>query len=280
MNGKLYSKRFDKLQDFISDLNQPGNWGSEEDVFKKKANSNASARDGKNKWAGSSYDGALKMLTAGWKTGRVKMEEFQRGIKNNIQPRDLGPQPFFDVTGEECDIGRYCSFDPENMLDFRFEETNKHGRIIKIMVQGWVHAGAKQTQMLRRGAAAIAIADALENAGYRVELELYFYNRESSAYHSIFYVPVKAADQNLQIDRLTYLFCHVSVMRRLWFRIAEQMQPEDFHNYITKHYGTTAPVPKELMQADDIWITTNHLFDSDSAAVQFINQQLEPYSEN
>ena len=278
MRGKLYSKRFDKLQDYISALNEDGKWGSDEERVSKQANPRESTSETNDSWAGASYNGALEMLTSGWEKGRDKMEVFQRGITSEIKPRDIGPQSFFDMTGEECDIGRFCSFDPENMLDFRFEETSKQGRIIKLMVQGWVHAGAKQDQMLRRGAAAVAIADALEGAGYRVELELYFYNRESNEYHSIFYVPVKDADQNLQIDRLTYLFCHVSVMRRLWFRVAEQMEPEDFYKYVTSHYGTSCSVPKSLREENEVWITTDHLFNKDADAINFINETLQPYS--
>ena len=274
---ELYSQRFDTLQDFILTLAKDGHWGEREKINNEEANPNESIT-ASDSWAGASYDESIGMLTNGWKEGRKKMEEFQRGISNDIKPRDIAPVGFFDVAGDECDISRFLSGDPENMLDFKFQETSKQGRIIKLMVQGWIHAGGNQAQMLRRGAAALAIADALEDAGYRVELELYFYNSESNA-HSMFYVPVKESDQDLQVDRLTYLFCHVSVMRRLWFRIVEQMEPKLFHKFIHKHYGTMASVPKSLMDEGSIWLTTDHLFNSDEDAVKFVNETLEPYAD-
>lgn len=124
--------------------------------------------------------------------------------------------PTFDVSGEEPDIDRFLSGEPENMVDYPMSITSKYGRVVTLVSAGCVSSAIDPEDYIRRGQVLAALAIALERLGHSTELWLDIgYHSGDKSYHSRILVKGSADAVDPAVIMLAY--AHPGTLRRLGF---------------------------------------------------------------
>jgi hypothetical protein len=183
----------------------------------------ASRRVGHANWAGTeTFEEAFKLATHGWAEGRERVKELADRIRSVICSKIVRPEPRFAETGDEVCVGRYLEGEPSHMIEFPPQEHNASGgRIVSIGLNVFVSAGCERALFQMRGAAIVAMIDALETLGYRCELTMCMgcTGQGKGSYQMT--VPIKKASEQPEMDRLAFIFSHESIFRRLQFAVGE-----------------------------------------------------------
>jgi len=196
-------------------------------VAKTPKISYASSREkGNESWNGSpSFDAAMNLANNGWPEGLAKVKDMAEDIWKVIGQEVQKMAFYYDVTGEAVDIDRFLTGEPEDMIAFTEEQAVGHGKIVKIQVNNVASAGVSTTTMANRGAAVVALIDALEKLGF--SCEVYTADALSSRWSGDknilqYDVTLRGAGDVLDMDRLAFALCHPSWLRRLVFSAMEQ----------------------------------------------------------
>jgi len=184
-------------------------------------------------WYGTrSFWEASKLAREGWPEGLEKIAALSERIGTVVGQYVQGQSLVHDVQGAYVDVGRFLEGDPENMIDFAEElKLGDGGRIVKLVIDTGASCGITGDQIFRRGAAIIALVDALEKAGLVAEIELLYltnsegHHRGKQAQSQIRFL-VKRAGENIELDRIAYLFAHSSWIRRHAFALQEGQSEE------------------------------------------------------
>jgi len=219
----------------------------------------------------SSVAEAKKLATLGWPEGRDKFRAIADSI--NVESHILKPEIVYDVVGDGgFDMGRVLAGVPESTMDWRETETqlaNPNGQIIKILFNT-VTSGMVSTKVIEtRGAAVLALVDALESAGKRVELDaLYYigasYGVKAKKAHKII-VPLKKLDYAVQQDQIIYALAHPSFMRVYMFSLLAMAGPNGHKSasLTCGSFGTERDYPLEA----DIVISSGYGLDGQWSSV-------------
>ena len=196
-----------------------------------------------------SFAEATKLLKYGWPEGVKKLKTDLDNIKRATAP---ALEPFFDVAGEEPDISRYLSGDPENMVEYHTvnDEGIKFLDIYICYAYNWTHSTKK---VIRRGATILANIDTLEANGYRCRLigyqsACFTKNRRRNGKKTGMQVEVllKDYDEPLEQDRMAFGLVSPSMYRRMGFKLDELYQPEMSNN--NYGYGLKFDVPDGALE--------------------------------
>lgn len=179
------------------------------------------------------WDHHVDLMTTGWADGRNQFAAARAdsGVPVNA-PVVESFEAHFDVCGSVVDMGRYVDGEPENMLDYRLEEIEGAGNIITIVAGGAVTGGTSTTTMIRYGVGLACTIDLLESNGYRVELLVAYsskhpnYTKYLGKQYLNAVVPIKRADEPLDVERFVKTLVCPSWFRRGMFRVDEAMVHE------------------------------------------------------
>ena len=191
-----------------------------------------------------SFEEAVVIASRGWPEGRDRAEI----IRARIEARLLGeipiPEVQYDVTGDCLDIGRLVNGEPENfmtLVDSGLRRESWCPRILKITINVSVSSYVEAETIFIRGAALLAVVDVLERHGIRCEIDIVNGVNENA----FTYIRAKDAQDTLELDKLAFLFCHPSTLRRLIWSIREGFGTrERAANGITNDgYGSPCEIP-------------------------------------
>jgi hypothetical protein len=220
--------------------------------------------------ANTSFDGAILLAEKGWPEGRDMMAAF--ASKLDVSGMVAKPEIVYDVIGNGgIDMGRYMTGEPECMIDWLETDVPLHerigGKIIHIVVNMAASAGISANIMQRRGAAVMALVDALEQAGKRVDITLV----ECCAEFQIS-IPIKSAEYQPQADQIAFALVHPAMLRRIGFSLTAQCG-EGGLNCAKGHYGVPSNNPH-----GDLYIPSAYYGDdqwsSDTKALAWVKQIL------
>jgi hypothetical protein len=127
------------------------------------------------------------------------------------------PDVVFDVTGQECDLDRYLTGEPENMKYF---EASTAKRLLNIVLCTDINADISQTSIMARGAAFVAMIDRLlESNKFILNVNVCSF----AQYNGDVFTYMINFDLSKTISRnaLAYLATAPSVTRRLFFALLE-----------------------------------------------------------
>jgi len=182
-------------------------------------------------WAGTAtYAEAMDLTRKGWADGLKDIKDLSEKIWSVVGQEIQKTSFFYDVAGCQPDIDRYLAGEPENMIQFVSEkEQAGKGKIVKVFVNNVASSGITTAAMFGRGAAVVALVDALENLGFSCEVmtadaiaSTWRGDKEILQYE----VMLKRAGQSLDLDRLAFALAHPCWLRRLVFCAMEQESPE------------------------------------------------------
>lgn len=243
----------------------------------RKARPSALEEDAR--WTGSeSLPVFIATARAGnWSSGqdRSMVDSITAAVGSHVQI------PTYQVTddpayAETFDVGALTMGDPDHWIAPVYTDAMMAGsRVITIAASVSASASVDHAAMIRRGALAVAIAEALELAGYPVELIATFGSTARDTFADYRWT-LKPAGQPLDRDRALVALAHPSTLRRVVFAMMES-EPDE---RIYRAQGATASLgtPAASALAADIVIPhmkgAPAMFESDRAAIQWALAEL------
>jgi hypothetical protein len=216
-------------------------------------------------WAGQdakTYAEALKLAEYGWPDGRKEV----RAIADNLSLADKvhRQEIVYDVVGDCWDMGKAVAGEPECAMSFEDYPEEQNGlNIVKIIVNTAFSGGIDESIIRARGAAILALLEALETAGKRLELWAIF--SENNGYDVR--VCVKHSDETAQDDLIAFALAHPSFSRR-------------FAHLVTGT-GITPGNPIGITEECDLYIPACHISDkrwqSEGSMLAWITAELAKY---
>ena len=182
-----------------------------------------------------SYDAAIKLAQTGWRDGAKRVDALRRDLDDAVQTlvASKAANMVYGVEGDWVDVGRLVTGDPECCGSWVVQGDERNEKVVKIVANVSVSCAVNAETIFARGAACLAAVDIIEALGKRVELWIGLGLRDCGKRIET-HVLVKPASQPLELDRLSFVLCHASMLRRILFA----------HMEINRHNpGRTYPGP-------------------------------------
>lgn len=208
-------------------------------------------RPGGSEWSGTgTWDEANRLAVEGWKDGLDKIHAMSENIGTVVGQFVKKVEAQYEIAGDFVDVGRYCAGEPECMMSFREEVTRGHGsRIVKISINVCVNSNVSKEQMFHRGAAVVALVDALEQSG--MVAEVWAMAAHENRGNGMLMIPVKKAGERVELDRMAYIFAHASMLRRHLFTWWDGQELEYRDKLgVGRGYGSTRELPEEVVNEE------------------------------
>lgn len=195
---------------------------SEMPIEERAAHQRSSTRD---EFTGTrSFEEALAMARHGWTEG----ERIIADLSDRLEERVHRALPWYGMelaeSGGEVDVAALLDGQRENMWDWR--EGGGRKPVVRINVNAAVHNRITTQEVQVMGAAIVALIDALERMGRRVELELFWpttaYKDGAEPMIASARVRIKEADDPMHVANLAFALAHASMYRRILFSWMER----------------------------------------------------------
>lgn len=196
-----------------------------------------------------------KLARHGWPEGEKMVAKFRSELALDLPVLERHDefQPILSEEGDDVMVDRYLDGETDCWHGWQNNEVQREGKIVKLQYDIAASAAVPASTLQTRGAGACALIDALESSGYRVEVEIMMHSNGTGGGEQRFKVTLKRPEQDLDLARLAYALCHPSVLRRLWFRLGEQLNPEQFRDYYGYGYGVIKTPPLSETQGNIYW---------------------------
>ena len=239
-----------------------------------------------NQWDGGltytqSYD-----LCATGQAADVEMIELRDALTTDIRLAK-SQSSYWDVAGGGAiDVGAHLQGIPECMLEFN-EEVGKARRTISLLVSVDANSAASAEQMRLRGAANMALIDALESSGlYKINIYGTWATRSSpQSWHGI--IRIKEAGHHYDPNAIAFVMSNPAFLRRLVFGYQDLMlleMSEAFRCNARHAYGRPEEVitlPNEIdYNCVDLSEPLNGMdipFYSKEGAIKWVKSKLNKY---
>lgn len=169
-----------------------------------------------------SLDAACELALEGWRDPIGPMLDVVDTLRDEV--REMTRDQFvgrFDVSGAEVDIDRYLSGQPECMVDYLLAPIPEQGKVIRVLVNGVCPWTVTPDRIIKRGAAVLALIEAILLAGGNVELFVAFPTTTSDKHYSCEVVCLKDAAQRVDVEDFAYAIANPDMLRRLVFAVRE-----------------------------------------------------------
>lgn len=211
---------------------------------KSEFNSSDKQDDFYTEWNGSASLAEAQELTTGWHEGAARIRRASvtvkpkgRAARRETVLREVGPGGL--------SMGNYLSGHPQPYVVIQptANARSGKGKIFKLVVNITASAIVDKKVIERRGAAIVALAQALESAGRRVEITAVLAVKSYGDSKITHRIKVKESFQKLHIPTLAFALAHPSMLRRIGFA-AMEAEPADVRRALNVPggYGTPANV--------------------------------------
>lgn len=198
-----------------------------------------SGRHGDDRWAGGSWEEALRLARDGWTTVLPEVDaevaELRERVRDEVS--SMGLVPTWDVTGSEVDVGAYLSGEPECMVDAVPQRISTRGRVVSFVVPaGFVHT-TPHSAVHNRGVALAALCSAITASGHSVEVWSGFCAYVGGTERFAATARVVSAAEPLDMGRLMFVMAHPAMLRRLWLAVWDGAEEPVARRVHDEHYG-------------------------------------------
>lgn len=192
-----------------------------------------SRRIGRDDFSGvSSWEEAATLATAGWPDGRERVSRFAATITDAVRGRMRRIAFESAEYGPIFDVGAFIEDDPYCFLrPFETDALSSGRGIVKIVASLGARADVTQAVYTMRGAAMVAIVDALESTGRRVDLIGTYSATSWRGSRMDVAVQLKRPDQMMSPAVMAFALAHPASLRRIGFAIRENA-PKDIRDRV------------------------------------------------
>lgn len=206
-------------------------------------------------WAGSaSFPAALDMARRGWPEGLARMDKTRAAIQIPQGLESLTPSPVMADEGDEILVDRYLDGESDHFLSFPQVMTPRAGRIALVTVNIGGNNTISAETYFRRGAAALAVIDALEAAGIRCEVQICQRSHLNKTRLCQWFATIKHPEDPLELDRMAFFLASAAVQRRFSFRLRERSAAPTL--WVKGSYGASHNIPDAEIPLDAIYFPT------------------------
>lgn len=187
----------------------------------------------------------------------------------------------YDFAGCEVDVARFLDDEPECMIDYPLTPIVKAGRVITLCASCAFSAAIRPDSILRRGHAVVALALALQDLGYAVEIWSDWTSQGSSdrtgdADSFTLRTLVKGPTDVLDPARLMFALAHPAMLRAITFAAAHEAPKMQQRKYgIGSYYGYPSS-PIEDLPAGTIYLpavrSASDITDLDAQLVSYLRE--------
>lgn len=170
-------------------------------------------------WHGVTSESELMYLAEhGWQGVEARAMEIADSVIDTIEREHDVPQfeTFLDVSGMSVDVGRYLEGEPECMNDFTLVPVPAAGMVITLCASICYSGSVTPADITRRGYGISALAFALGQLGYAVELwadiSIDKGNRGNRTR-----ILVKGPNDEMDVSRIMFAYAHPGMFRGLGF---------------------------------------------------------------
>ncbi len=206
-------------------------------------------------------DEAIDLAEKGWEEGVKKIIDLSASLSDEIISILHVPEVHYNVTGDQLDVGRYVAGEPEDFMTLVPAEIEDRPKILHLVANVCASAGVKGDTMIRKGAAVVALVDALEKHGKRLSVDVASLSSlsgrwgygGSSGRNTVVKIRVKETWEPVNLANLVMCLAHPSTLRRLMFRTWEHMSDEDRNAggfYQGGGYGYVEEIKKDEDKGD------------------------------
>lgn len=180
------------------------------------------------RWYGDleSMDEAADLLEKGWPEGAERVSKLAASISDVLpKAKSVRRKLRWAEDGDEVDRDRVLSGDLDHSWRSSRREAVDAPRTISIETNWGGNCHLTAEQLFWQGAMAAALADRLEDAGYRVEIyadNYVHHSRGAKTGHSLTRVRIKEAESPLRPDVLAAALCHAGIFRTFGILAIEQ----------------------------------------------------------
>lgn len=188
------------------------------DQFADAVQDSTGHRD-KGDWSGNvTWDEALILARMGWDEQLSSAMEVAESAITMAEQEHLTDtfRPMWDVAGDEVDVGRFLSGEPECMIRFPVTRTSTAGRVITMCASMSYSGSISAATIRKRGQAIVALAMALSKLGHNTELWMDLTGQAGKGTVKV-RVLVKGANDELDPARIMFAFAHPAMLRQLGF---------------------------------------------------------------
>jgi hypothetical protein len=260
---------FDSLDALLAEVSQP-----------PKAEGAASLRETAEEaaWFGSAnYAEAERMARFGWPEGLARMETARAAVQIPEGLESLTPSPVMAEEGDEILVDRYLDGESDHFLAFPVVLTPRAGRVALIVVNVGGSSDIDPITYFRRGAAALAVLDALERAGVRCEVQICQRSEIKSSRACQWFATIKRPEDTLDLDRMAFFLASASIQRRFSFRLRERSKAPK--KWIDGSYGASRNIPEADIPEGAIYFPTPASNLSDEAALRIAQDKVKAWTE-
>lgn len=168
------------------------------------------------------YAEAEAVMRDGWPDGAEAARKLAASLSAEATGADAAvrPAPVWDVAGDDVDVDRFLSGEPESMVAWEPETVPAAGRVVRVVLDGSVNCDVGAEHLRVAGVMTAAAVDVLEARGVRCEVWVSY----SSNFRNKEIVEIrhrlKAAEEPLDLPRVV-AGMHPSAFRRIGFRWME-----------------------------------------------------------
>jgi hypothetical protein len=237
--------------DGFSDLARSANERRDKDGSSSKTND-------KEWYASDNFDHASSLLVDGWDGPTREIMTITDSVRETVG-EVVKPliQFAMDVYAPRVDIGMWATGDPNCFIQCYEEDGLRPERFVRLLIDSTFSAMVSPKDIITRGAAVIALCDALNLCGYSTEV--FTVCAVSSGKDKCFsIVPVQTAGQPWDVRSAIMPLAHPSFLRRMHFGIIEGGGEQVTRKFGSGNaYGTPCGVSKgdradELVGGADI----------------------------
>lgn len=169
------------------------------------------------------YDGTVNMTKVGYTEG---VKNLQHAYAQLPASTTQGMVIDHDVAGGDLDVGAFCAGDPCHYDVDPDEDSLGETKVIRLLFPQTANCYVTAKQYANRGAALVAIVDALERGGRQVEIvtETSFHSSDSSRKRGLVVtskVTIKRAGTMMDLTQIATWLMHPAVFRRMGFAFLE-----------------------------------------------------------
>lgn len=160
------------------------------------------------------YNEAVGLITNGF---RDPLEKIRKGVTKTLEQSKAVPKAIVcnDIIGYAPCVPNAIIGIPQSMINKRITPIKQ--KVLTIVHDVTSNCSVEGEAFIKSGIAVLALVNSLELRGYRINLTVAFDNSHTINEDTFATLKVKDARQPLDLLKVTFPFCHPSMLRRFGF---------------------------------------------------------------